>query len=191
MLQRVKRGPSLHKSLYTQECQECSVLKTKQRGGIKSTTKSSDALYKRVKSTSTILPRLSSIKSGKNTAGTIVPSTTSAPITKSVQTLFDLHQTSTARGKYQVSLAECFLPLLTYSTNKICSSLLAFLLADSGSSDDNDTDNDNNDNNDVKHRWWRQRRGQQGRRQRLRSSQDHQWQQRRQHHASEAEREET
>ncbi len=46
-----------------------------------------------------------------------------------------------------MSLAECFLPLLTYYTNKICSSLLASSLADSDSSDDDDTDDDNDDNN--------------------------------------------
>ena len=44
-----------------------------------------------------------------------------------------------------MSLAECFLPLLTYSTNKIRLSLLASSLADSDSSDE---DNDNDDNDD-------------------------------------------
>ena len=48
-------------------------------------------------------------------------------------------------GKYQVSLAECFFPLLTYSTNKICSPLLVSSLADS---DLSDNDNGNDDNND-------------------------------------------
>jgi hypothetical protein len=81
-------------------------------------------------------------------AGTIVLSTTSAPITKSVRTLFDSLETSTVRGKYQVSLAECFLPLLTYSTNKICSSLLASSLADADSSDNDDTDDNGDDNDD-------------------------------------------
>ena len=50
-----------------------------------------------------------------------------------------------------MSLAECFLPLLTYSTNKIRSSLLASLLADADSSDNDNTndDGDNNNNEDT------------------------------------------
>ena len=59
---------------------------------------------------------------------------------KSANTLRLAWDLNSAR-KYQVSIAECFL-LLTYSTNKICLSLLASLLADSDLSDDDDTDND-------------------------------------------------
>jgi hypothetical protein len=51
-------------------------------------------------------------------------------------------------GKYQLSLAECFLPLLTYSTNKIRLSLLVSSLADSDDSSDYDDNDDKDDNYD-------------------------------------------